>query len=322
MGKKWWLLFIAAALLLVFITSRVLKTNEPSYRGRSLTEWIGRLPAPGSNSRGVTWAPLVQGRLNDKELEATDAVRQIGTNALPYLLAEIQTDKKSFKEEIQNKWVRLRVFFQKLISRSNPPRVFNSSNNWEKTAAQRRHWNAARGFYALGPLAKAAIPDLTRILYQGDECPDAVYALSGIGPEGLTLLMQALPNNSPTNQWTRICVIWALGQNPANGGKALPELLGFLKCPDETLRMSAAWSLGQIHSEPEIIVPALADNLGDTNLNVKNMTEQALAEHGIKALTVSALKDYLVDPKPYVRMAATNAIRARYPAEAVKLGLE
>jgi len=322
MGKKWWFLCIAGVLVLVLIASLALRSNEPVYHGRTLAMWLRRLPARGNGSRGVTWQPLVEGKPSDGEMEAISAVREIGTNALPYLLGEIHTEKKSFKEEFRDKWIQSKALVQRMISRSRPPTSFTSFGNWEKTAAQLRHWDAARGFYALGPLAKPALPELAKLLHQADACPDAAYALSSMGPEGLVPLMEVLTNNSPTNQWMQICVIWAFGQTPTNGEKVLPELLQLIKDPDETLRMSSAWALGQIRSEPEIVVPALAGNLGDTNVNSKSMTERALGEHGMKVLTASALKDSLADPKLYIRMAATNAIRARYPAEAAKLGVE
>src|SRR5437868_6199923 len=92
MGKKWWVIFLLAAIAVIgLVASGFFRAKEPYYQGRSLSAWIRRLPAHGSSNPGVSWSRLTLNQLTPAELEAIQAVQQIGTNALPYLMTELQT---------------------------------------------------------------------------------------------------------------------------------------------------------------------------------------------------------------------------------------
>lgn len=325
MGKKSWVcLLLVVVMALALWISALFYGHGVSYQGKTLQAWIHDLPAPGQTWRGISWAPMAGGTNTESQSQAIEAVRHISTNGLPYLMAEMRTTKIGAKDRAADIWASIKEKWQGMFSRASIQQRFSpqSSRN-EKTQAQMRHWDAARGLHALGPLGKSAIPELTQMLTNGDSSADAAFALSGMGPEGLAALLNVLTNGVPLSQgdWPQLCIIWALGQTPEAGRQAVPELMIFLHDKDFTLRMGAAWTLGRLRTQPEVIAPALAESLGDTGFNVRSMSEQALKEYGLTSFTRASLVKYLDDPKLHIRMAATNAFRALFPDEAAKVGI-
>jgi hypothetical protein len=314
------IVFGIAALALGVAIWQSSRPNEPVYQGKTLSAWLKQLPAYRVNSRGVTWAPLMVNPSTKDELAAEEAVRRIGTNALPVLLQKIQAqDGLRTKTDQVMGWAR--GLYQRWISRQSPGQFQMVRGGNPPTKADELHWDGGRGLYALGRMAAPAIPELVVLLNSGDnsKAPAAAYALSGMGPEGLAALTNDLPGG---NEWTRICVIWAMGQSPTNCAAGLPELMAFLAGTNNVLRMSATWALGRMRAQPELEAPALAANLGDTGFNIRSMTEEALKEYGMTKFTAPALVEYLNDPQPHVRMAATNALLALFPDEAAKAGVK
>lgn len=325
MGKKSWICLLLVAVVIVGLwLSAFFHEYNVSYRGKSIQAWIKDLPAPGQNFRGISWSPLRAETNTAAQSKAIDAVQQIGTNGLPYLMAEMRTTKISIRDQAAGIWPTIKEKWESALSHAPAGQMPSpqSSHN-DKTAAERRHWDAARGFHALGPLGKSAVPELSQMLTNGNTSADAAYALSGMGPDGLAALLNVLTNGVAPSQgdWPQLCIIWALGQTPEAGRQAVPELMSFLHDKDYTLRFGAAWTLGRLHTQPEVIAPALGESLGDTGFNVRSMSEQALKEYGITSFTRGSLVKYLDDPKLHVRMAATNALRALFPEEAAKLGI-
>jgi hypothetical protein len=73
------LIFFAALVLIAVVFFCVFRNREPSYGGKSLSYWVDHFiePQPRNAGAGVVWA---------ENPEAGDAIRHIGTNAIPYLL--------------------------------------------------------------------------------------------------------------------------------------------------------------------------------------------------------------------------------------------
>lgn len=319
MGRKWlWFLLSALAVLAIF-WAWLGHDNSPTYHGRTLSAWIQRLPAASAN-RGISWGPMVQNPETAQELEAEDAVRHIGTNALPYLLTELHA-KDGVREQLLGFWTKVKDFSKQMISRRKPASSLPSPVNNEMSSGELRHWNAARGFHALGPLGKSAIPELMPLLTNGfgSSCPDAAYALSAMGPEGVAAMVPILTNNSPfMGDWAQMCEIWALGQTPSAGRLCVRELMALAQGTNNSLQWSAIWTLGQLKTNDDLIAPAVAAHLGDSGFNVRWACENALQNYGLKDVTRSSLKKCLDDPQLSVRMAATNAMIALYPDEVAK----
>ncbi|MDB6109180.1 MAG: hypothetical protein JWR69_930, partial [Pedosphaera sp.] len=83
-----------------------------------------------------------------------------------------------------------------------------------------------------------------------------------------------------------------------------------------------SFRLRQHDSDPELVAPALALNLGDTNFNTRHQTQRALAAYGIKDTNTPALLEYLNDSTLHVRMAATNALKTLDPVAGAKAGIK
>lgn len=159
--------------------------------------------------------------------------------------------------------------------------------------ATARNIEASRAFIPLGDTAKDAVRELIEIYNKGDsmESQSAVEeALGWIGPA-------AKP--------------------------AIPMLLSAATNSNTTVRASALWTLGEIHTEPDLCLPELIRALGDSNDWARISAAHALGAFGAAAQSaVPALKDLAnatMAPGQFsasqiqVRMEAKNAIRKISP---------
>jgi|GEM_PF-6183756 len=172
--------------------------------------------------------------------EAEMALNSMGEKAVPYLLSWIQ----------------------------QPPTYGLSLNRPEQ---------AVKGFGALGPKAKSAVPTLIERI--GENTGYSMRALEAIGPEAVPALSAKLretlaAKGEPIFNWrdrrystgfyhVQIAILQCFSEMGTNAEAAIPVLL-------ETLRVNHRWrtfegpyqallSVGQNH--PEIIVPTLANEL-------------------------------------------------------------
>lgn len=263
--------YIAAWLIafLILGSSRVSWGSEPIYGGKPLKAWLADL---GSN--------------NPEEIrdQARDAVRQIGTNALPFLLKELNT------------FERTDVAYLYTTEGEHRRSVINSA------------------FQTLGLTAKPAIPALVDCMNHGGNASCiAVRSLTKIGTNGVLPLTQALTNGTLA---IRICIASIINEAGTNAVIAVPSLLQCLKnqSPDKdksaALRTFSASALGAIDSDSEIIVPALIERLQDENSAVRFNAIRALRRLGKKARTAaSALRAALDDSDYHVRDEAALALK-------------
>jgi hypothetical protein len=131
---------------------------DPEFQGRSLRSWLAQAE--------TLWlrGPNTLSNLNQAQID--HAVRQIGTNGLPVLLAMLQTKDGSIKQHIIS------------YSRACPQLPI------QPTSADEFHARALLGFKILGPMAGPAVPALVELVARGgDETALlAARALARIGP--------------------------------------------------------------------------------------------------------------------------------------------
>jgi HEAT repeat protein len=84
-----------------------------------------------------------------------------------------------------------------------------------------------------------------------------------------------------------------------------------LKDPDVGLRLQAVQALGQVRSEAEVAVPALAGALTDREPFVRRDAARALSKYGVEAQSAAPalLIAMRTDRDPMVRRAAAETIR-------------
>jgi hypothetical protein len=288
------MLWAAATVLLLgaifYAVLRPARTLEPSYGGKTLCEWL---------ESGDLMAKMVQNGATTVRDEAT-AVREIGTNAIPYLLEWIASPPPwKFKlDKFTNRFFGRPLFGRRLLL-----------DSW-------RADNAVWAFIVLGPKASAAIPDLTRMINTSNVKTFGISlrsftALQGIGMTTLPSLMAMMTNRQEKARDAAICIV---GSMDANAFPAVPSLIQCLADKDEKVVKGAIRALGTLHLQPDLVVPALTNYLVHPQPNFRSDTEFALQQFGPAARpAVPLLKRLLTDSDAAVRYSATNALRKIAP---------
>jgi len=248
------------ALLAVLIPPR-----EPSYDGRKLRAWLHEL-AGDHDFDDNSPAPL--------------AIRHIGTNGLPILLAELRYKDSTPKRIVMklNDWIGTKL----------------ESEPFKFTPAWKRRATAASALRLLGPDATSAIPTLTENLSDPDLSFEAAWVLAGIGEPARTTLLQ---NATATNYVTRLACAHVL-HFYTNNTEVVSSLQSLCSDPHPEVRRTAARSLGIMQADPETSVPLLINLLGDADLDVQRTACQALGRFGSNAApALPLLSNLLSDPK-------------------------
>ena len=276
-----------AFLLVTLISAIVWKEfcdGEPTYQGKRLSAWLKSFDSG---------APDAETDL------AADAVRHIGTNALPTLLAMIQSKDSRwelFVEQVDLRQPLIRIPLKK--------------------AAFTRRRRAVSAFRALGASAKPAVPALAHVLFNNPDNFDASLAMASIGPEALSAVMQATTNNDPK---IRAVAVWTLGHMYFDPEAVVPVLIKSLKDDCGAVRCFAAGSLGDFPEQSALIVPALVECLADREETVRYLALFWLGALGREAGTASpAIRQVLDDPSYRVRLAAGKALKKIDPEAAAE----
>jgi HEAT repeat protein len=177
--------------------------------------------------------------------EADEAVRQIGTNAIPTLLAMLRRSDSAWK-------LHLLDFAQK-------QRLIK----FHHVAAWRQNWMAANAFGALGADASVAVPDLINLYQDPVSSPSQRYtamALGKIGPAAklaIPSLLQAATTS--TEEEVKTAAVSALA-----GIRSEPELVVpvFKKCLSDSsveVQKEAIEGLRNFGADAKSSVPALVE---------------------------------------------------------------
>ncbi len=198
--------------------------KEPEYNGKPLSEWLLILKI-GQTSAGER----VEGA------DAREAIRQMGTNAIPTLLDILgATD--------QNKgWVLSRLKskgFREMYHNQNV-----TTDDLQDTGVE--------AFGLLGTNAIPAIPKINKLFGDWETCSPAARVLAGLGPEGVAALTNGLASE---NDDIRGVTIWAIGEKSSMDSNTIARIMiASLKDPHN--RWSAAKYLGG--KDPAMAIPAL-----------------------------------------------------------------
>jgi HEAT repeat protein len=190
-------------------------------------------------------------------------LREIGTNALPYLLKLAGRKDSALKQRFisiygRQSWLKLPVH-----------------------DAQFYHVEATCGFAALREIAKPAAPALIRLLKEEDFHIRAIAAndLAMIGPEAEEAIPDLFPLLDEQNHGTPILVaMMALGSIHRRPEIVLPRLLEFLNGDrkDWNYQSPALDAIGRYQSDAKHLAPVILTFLDDTNPPRKSSAESAL----------------------------------------------
>ena len=173
--------FVLVGVLAVgFLLREMLRPREPVYQGKRLSTWLRELDSWPGDVEAEGMSPDRHGWQSSEP--AAKAIREIGTNALPYLVSALQAGDASPK-----------MMLSKLLRRQNLIRFrFRSADENRDTAY--------KALLILGSKASNAIPEIGRMFKQQDMTGAAALALFAIGGSSISTLVEACHHS---NQFVR-----------------------------------------------------------------------------------------------------------------------
>ncbi len=236
--------------------------------------------------------------------QAARAVRQIGTNGIPFLIAQLRA------EDSKTKALLIQCVGQRRLNRVGL-----------STAGQRRSL-AQRGFELLGPEAKPAVPELIEILKNPSTCMEAAAALTWIGDDGLFALTNAISCSSADVHRAGLGALRDAGAKRDVVFRTkvapvfVPPLLSVLNDSHADARAIAAETLALFDHNRAAVVAALAKLLHDPELAARCAAVSSLGVIGSDA------KAALPEMVEYAKRAQGRSERnnARYWIERIEPG--
>lgn len=297
MRKRWKLLVaLGCAALAVTLLLALPREHEPTAHGKPLSDWVKIYSGPYSSTFATP-----------KDMaEGGTAIKQIGTNAIPFLLRWMDYETPPWKATLFVKSRKL----PKWIINIRPAKWLFAGPGYPPG------WSAALSFRALGPTAAPAIHELEIRAQRNSpqKRSAALFALSFVGPEAVPAMVRVFSNPDLVADTMAGPSLGNLGTN------ARPLITLLVQYLDHTNAPAAAASaaiLGHLWLETDLVIPALMRKLGDPRASVSNSIPLALAELGYPALV--QLTNALSNADPLVRQSANNAIAiiaAQRPAPA------
>ena len=236
---------VGSIVIMVLLANWRAVAREAEYQGKAVSEWLVAMQANLTDEETRQADPSRLAELRDqKQAQAREAIRQMGTNSLPTLLELLGAGES-------------RQLLKALRTKDEDIRKGLRSGHPEYREAIRGM--AVDGFTILGTNAEPALPALNKLLHGDPSCQlEVTLAMLRVGPKGFAMLTNIL--NNPADP-TRNSIIWVLGEK---GGKdkAVGELLiQALKDADWSNRGNAARFLGG--RCPEEAIPVLIPMLDE-----------------------------------------------------------
>lgn len=269
-----WTWMIAAVLSLLLLTAffaALVGPKVPVYQGKNLYAWSAEFQAAQQNySDPDRW----------KKIEAaTTAIRAIGTNALPFVMADIRA-RITIKDRVNN-WLAPRARFLKLQPRT----------------VEDRWIRAIRALEALGPIAKPCLPELIALTHKSTGYCEA--ALMAVGPDALPAFTNLLAISKFPQTGNLIGAlansVYSDRIKPEQAAMTLPYLVQVFRSSDTHGGWYAAQAFGAIHQQPELCVPLLVDGLTNSTPSFRAACAQSLGAFGAAAAPHAARLAELFD---------------------------
>jgi HEAT repeat protein len=244
---------IALATLLLAMVGGIawlsLRTDaeDPVYQGKRLSVWMG--------SNRYSMAQMLSP-------QAEQAIRQLGTNAIPLLLRKLRTKASPFKD--------------KLYALTQKQHVIKVSY----TPAWFQHRHGAMGFRVLAADGKSAVPALIELYSQDNADIDALGCLSDslayIGPDAKAAVPALIHRLGHTDDYVRFNAAFALGEIHSEPQVVVPALISGLSDQSHDVRGYAATALAMFGPEAKAALPALTQLLADSEASVRKSAKEAI----------------------------------------------
>ncbi len=279
------LLSIAAALVFAGMAYSLIHQSEPEYQGKPVSAWIKELQPMVLNDTG----PAAQARAA-KHQKAVEAIRKLGTNAIPFLIAELQACDSPLKLKVASLAAKQSFFTIKF------------------RPAQIRHRVACEMLFEQVGLLRPWVPALTQLLWQKDFSSHAAQLLAQV-PDGAGLDALANAALQTINRVAQECAMVHLGGLAFEVEPVVPALVQGLTNADDRTRYFAAEALGNIRKNANLLLAGkLGPELSQEELNVTNK----ILPHfdATMACALPLLTANLAHPDPSIREAAVTALGA------------
>src|SRR5260221_308103 len=170
------------------------REREPEYGGKRLSEWVMRLP----------WTP------ENEPSEAEDAIRSIGTNAIPYLLDWIRYYPSDWRRSLDDKFFQ----FTYLLGRA---RILQDQKEMRAIAAM---W----AFKVFSAEADQSMPALANLLNSSKAKKIQIRAAGALGFCGKNALPPLLAVLTNQDVGLRIAAAESIGLLRTNARPAIPAM--------------------------------------------------------------------------------------------------
>ena len=210
-------------------------SQEPAYEGKRLGEWL---------DEGMRLArdPYVT---NQAVEHVVKAIQAIGTNAIPFLLRDMERKEES-------RWL------QSAKARAYKMKLMDQTHFWS--------WRLNRSMWGFRALGTNAAPALDRMLAllddDGTPSGNVTAALIALGHVAVPDLVKRL---RATNWVTSDRAAFTLKHMGPAAETAIPSLVAMLDDTNTLARQNAVMSLTDISRQPERLVSVFRSLLGDSN---------------------------------------------------------
>jgi HEAT repeat protein len=312
--NQWLVVALGAGLILLALLVATTGKSEPEYSGKTLSEW---LEAANMEKLEMAQQQILESAFGgevgtNSPGPAAQAIRNIGDQALPYLLRRLQA-RESWLTRAQD---RISELFEFVPASPDPNYVQGL---------------ATVGFEILGTNGWPAIPELSVLLSNTNSAMQAAASMCQLGVPGIRAVRAALldPKVSDTAKAEIVFALtWWNGpmQAEVDQSEIIPIVMGFLDSPVERLRLWSALYFSEIHGEPAFVVPQLVGKLDHPDPKTRAYIARALGTYGTNGVAaipkLEALLKQPDEPAPVKTLhdfyrAALKSIRGEHQGLAI-----
>jgi len=281
------LISAVAVLIVIGFVAFFTREQEPEFNGKPLSHWVGVYGDLGPISG-----------TDDEKAKAAEAIRAIGTNAIPFLWTWMDYEPGLLDRMVAE-------------NRDQFPEWLNSMTQFFfNEDAELFSLNAYDAFGALGPVAEPAIPELQSYLAGPDTYRASVAFtwLMRIGPKTVPIAIDVI-SNPGTNMDLYSTQLYSLRYLGTNIAAVVPFVLKNLEHTNTAIATNTVHGLYFLNYRDAAIASALARALSDPRVEVRRTSVEVLWRYGDTArIALPALTNALMDADSDVRDYAGFAI--------------